>query len=450
VTALAPSQRLWTGPQGKVVAGIFSLAFLVAFESLAVATVMPVVADELGGLELYALAFAAPIAVGIVSMTLAGPLMDRHGPATGLQTGVAVFVGGLFVAGLAPSMPVFLAGRAVQGLGMGFVGVALYVVIGRTFHEHLRAKVFTVMTSAWVLPALIGPLIAGTIAEAVGWRWVFLGVPVIAVASLLLMLEALRMIAGESGVKIDTRRVVWAALVAAGVLGVSLAGQRTVVWWPVAVVIAVAVTVTFASRLLPSGTWRARRGLPSVVVTRSLLAAGFFAAETYVPLSLVQHRGLGVTRAGVLLTAAAVLWFAGSWLAAHVPGLDSKPLRVRLGAVCVLVGTCAGFLTLMTSVPVVVVAVVWSLGGLGMGMAASTLGVLVLDHSTTAEQGVNSAAMQTSDAVTQSLVLALGSVAFTVVLAEHEQVGYLLVFGIAVAVATLGVLTSWRVTSGIS
>jgi MFS family permease len=112
------------------------LAFLVAFESLAVATVMPVVADELGGLELYALAFAAPIAVGIVSMTLAGPLMDRHGPATGLQAGVAVFVGGLLLAGLAPSMPVFLAGRAVQGLGMGFVGVALYVVIGRTFHRH--------------------------------------------------------------------------------------------------------------------------------------------------------------------------------------------------------------------------------------------------------------------------------------------------------------------------
>jgi hypothetical protein len=291
------------------------------------------------------------------------------------------------------------------------------------------------MTSAWVLPALVGPLIAGTITDVVGWRWVFLGVPVIAVASLVLMREALRAIAGDSDVTIDTRRVVWAALVAAGVLGVSVAGQRTVAWWPVLIVIAVSVTVTFASRLLPPGTWHARRGLPSVVVTRSLLAAGFFAAETYVPLSLVQ------------LTAAAVLWFAGSWLAAHATVLESKPLRVRLGAMCVLVGTGAGFLTLMTSVPVVVVAAVWSLGGLGMGMAASTLGVLVLDHSTTAEQGANSAAMQTSDAVTQSLVLALGSVAFAVALTEHEQMGYLLVFGTAVAVAALGVLTSWRVSS---
>ncbi|MET0821943.1 MAG: MFS transporter, partial [Aeromicrobium sp.] len=96
---LDESDRLWTGPHARVVLGIFSLAFFVAFESLAVATVMPAVADELGGLRLYALSFAAPIAVGIVSMTVAGPLMDRRGPGLGLRLGVAVFVIGLLVAG---------------------------------------------------------------------------------------------------------------------------------------------------------------------------------------------------------------------------------------------------------------------------------------------------------------------------------------------------------------
>ncbi|MET0821418.1 MAG: MFS transporter, partial [Aeromicrobium sp.] len=394
--------------------------------------------------------FAAPIAVGIVSMTVAGPLMDRRGPGLGLRLGVAVFVIGLLVAGLAPSMPVFLAGRAVQGLGMGFVGVGLYVVIGQTFQEDLRARVFTVVTSAWVLPALVGPFIAGAITDLAGWRWVFLAVPAIAVASLVLIWEALDAIEGDPEVVVDRRRAGWAVMVAAGVVVVSVAGQRTVSWWPAAVLVATVVTLRYASRLLPAGTWRARRGLPVVVITRSLLCAAFLGAETYIPLSLVQHRDLSVTTAGLLLTSAAVLWFSGAWLAAHVPALASKPLRVRLGAACVMTGVGAGFLTLVPWVPVFVVAAVWGIGGLGMGIAVSTLGVLLLDHSTPVEQGANSAAMQTSDAVMESLVLALGSVVFAVMLAEHEQAGYLLVFGGAVVVAVLGVLASSRVTSSAS
>lgn len=441
------ADRLWTGPHGRVVLGIFSLAFLVAFESLAVATVMPVVADDLGGLALYAVSFAAPIAIGVVSMTLAGPLTDRRGPGVGLRGGVAVFVVGLLVAGLAPTMAVFLAGRAVQGLGMGFVGVGLYVVIGRTFDERLRARVFTVMAGAWMLPALVGPFIAGTIADVVGWRWVFLGVPALAVAALGLIWRALDAIDGDPAVRVDRHRVVWAVGVAGGVLAVSAAGQRAVPGWPLLLLGALAVTIVLAPRLVPAGTWTGRRGLPSVIATRSLLAAGFFGAETYVPLSLVEHRGLSVSHAGLLLTGAALSWFGGSWLAANVPALSSKPVRVRLGAVCVLVGTSAGFLTLVASAPVVVIAAVWAVGGLGMGMAASTLGVLLLDHSASEEQGANSAAMQTNDAVVQSLVLAVGSVVFAVMLDVDATAGYVLVFGLAAAVAGLAVASSSRVTS---
>jgi MFS family permease len=443
-------ERLWTGPHGRVVLGIFSLAFLVAFESLAVATVRPLVAGELDGIGLYALAFAAPIAVGVVSMTVAGPLMDRRGPGRGLRAGVAVFVAGLLVAGLAPSMPVFLVGRAVQGLGMGFVGVGLYVVIGRTFEEGLRARVFTVMTSAWVLPALVGPFVAGTVADVVGWRWVFLAVPAIAVASLGLIWRALDRIEGDATVPVDRRRTTWAVWAAAGVLGVSVAGQRSFVGWPVVLAVAIVAVVAFAPRLVPSGTWRGRRGLPSVVATRSLLSAGFFGAETYVPLSLVEHRGLSVSQAGLLLTGAAVLWFGGSWLAANVPALSSKPLRVRLGAACVLVGTCSGFLTLVPAVPVVVIAAVWAVGGFGMGMGASTLGVLMLDHSAPGEQGANSAGMQVNDAVTQSLVLALGSVVFAAMLTIDATASYVLVFGLAAAVGALAVASSSRVTASAS
>ncbi|KQV73731.1 hypothetical protein ASC61_01145 [Aeromicrobium sp. Root344] len=445
MTTLEHTDRLWLGPYGRVVAGIFSLAFLVAFESLAVATVMPVVADELDGLGLYALSFAAPSAVAVVSMTIAGPLMDRRGPGLALRAGVGIFSAGLLLAGLAPTMAVFLVGRSVQGLGMGFVGVGLYVVIGKVFPDHMRARVWTVMTSAWVLPALVGPVIAGFIADHVGWRWVFLSVPLVAVGSLLLIWQALSRLDGDPEVTADRRRLGWAAWTAGGILAVSLAGQRAVAWWPVLLAVALALIGAYAPRLLPAGTWRGRRGLPSVIVTRSLLSAAFFGAETYVPLSLVEHRGLEVSQAGLLLTSAAVLWFSGSWIAANVPALSSKTLRVRLGAVCVLTGTGAGFLTLTDTVPVLVIAATWSVGGLGMGLAASTLGVLLLDHSGAGEQGANSAAMQTSDAVVQSLVLAVGSVVFAVMLGVDDVTGYVLVFALAGATGALGVAASLRV-----
>ena len=444
MTALATSERLWLGPHGRVVAGIFSLAFLVAFESLAVATVMPVVADDLDGLGLYALAFAAPTAVAVVSMTIAGPLMDRRGPGPALRTGVAVFAAGLLVSGLAPTMPVFLAGRAVQGLGMGFIGVGLYVVIGKVFPEHMRARVFTVMTSAWVLPALVGPVIAGFVADRLGWRWVFLSVPVVAVASLLLIWDALSRLDGDPAAETDRRRLWWASLTAGAILAVSVVGQRAVDWWPVPLIGALAIIAAYAPRLLPTGTWRGRRGLPSVIATRSLLSAGFFGAETYVPLSLVEHRGLSVSQAGLLLTSAAVLWFSGSWIAANLPVLASKTLRVRLGAGCVLIGIGSGFLTLTDAVPVIVVALTWSIGGLGMGLAASTLGVLLLDHSAPGQQGANSAAMQTSDAVVQSLVLAIGSVVFAVMLSVDEMTGYVLVFALAAVTGAVAVAATTR------
>lgn len=446
MTALTSrSERLWFGPYGRVVAGIFSLAFLVAFESLAVVTVMPVVADELDGLGLYALTFAAPTAVAVVSMTIAGPLMDRRGPGPALRAGVGIFAAGLLVSGLAPTMETFLIGRAVQGLGMGFISVGLYVVIGGVFPEHMRARVFTVMTSAWLLPALVGPVVAGFVAERAGWRWVFLSVPVVAVGSLLLIWAALGRLGGNPGTTFDRRRLWWASLTAGGILAVSIAGQRAVSWWPVLLVGALALVVAYAPRLLPRGTWSGRRGLPSIMATRSLLNAGFFSAETYVPLALVQHHGLNVSQAGLLLTSAAVMWFSGSWFAAHVPALASKRLRVRLGVGCVLLGIGSGFLTLIDGVPVALIAVIWSIGGLGMGMAAPTLGILLLDHSAPGEQGANSAAMQTSDAVVQSLALAIGSVVFAVMLSVDEMTGYVLVFALAAVAGTLAVAASARV-----
>jgi len=457
-------ERLWAGAQGRVLVGVFVLAFLEAFEAMAVSTAMPAVARELHALGAIALAFSVPLAVSVVSRAAAGSSMDRRGPGRGLRLGVALFVVGLVVAGLAPTMPVFLLGRAVQGYATGLTGVGLWVLVGRVFPEHLRARVFSVMAGAWVLPALVGPGIAGLVSELAGWRWVFLSVPPLALASFGLLRGALRRVDDAFRAQRDAgmaakadgppargprpatgrRALAWSLPVSVALLVTSGSGQGGGLTGPVLLVAAVAAVVVAAPRLLPAGTWTGRRGLPSTMSARSLVAAGYLGAETYLPLSLVEHRGMSLAAAGLLLTASAVAWSAAAWLGAHAPVLAAPVRRVRLGSVCVVVGAAGTALAGAPQLPLWTVAALWTLAGLGMGLSNPTFAVMVMDASGASEQGVNSAAMQTNDVVVQSLVLAVGAAVFAGLVAARPAGAFVVVCALAVATAALGLALTAR------
>jgi len=159
-----------------VTMGIFLLVMLDAFVALAVSTIMPPISAELHGAGLYAFAFAGPVAVSVIGMALAGIWSDRGNPRSALFVSVVVFASGLIVVALAPSMVAFVSGRLVHGLAGGAITVALYVIVARVYPQALHARVFAAFATAWVIPSLVGPAIAGVLAETVGWRWVFIGV----------------------------------------------------------------------------------------------------------------------------------------------------------------------------------------------------------------------------------------------------------------------------------
>ena len=219
----AARPSLWTGRHLRTTIGIGALAFLFAFEALAVATVMPRVAEELDGLTWYGAAFAAPLATSVVAYALAGRWIDRRGTRPAIAVGVVVFCLGVVLAGLAPSMPVLMLGRLVQGFGAGACGVAIYVVVAQAYDEVLRPGAFAVLSAAWVGPALVGPVLAATVADTVGWRWIFLAVPVIALPSWWLIRDAPGEPTGGGsiggGPTGAPHTVGWAVLAALGVAG---------------------------------------------------------------------------------------------------------------------------------------------------------------------------------------------------------------------------------------
>lgn len=449
--ARSATERIFTRAHIGLVLGIFCTVFLIAFEALAVATVLPIAARDLDGFDLYAWSFTALLLMSLVATVLAGEYNDRRGPRAPLLTGTAVFIAGLLLAGSAASMWPFIVGRAVQGFGAGLVVVSLYVVIGRAFPEKLRPQMFALLSSGWVLPSIIGPVIAGYVADTWGWRWVFLGIAPLVIPAVALMAGRLgrltapaEQIAG-SGPR-GWRRVGLAAGTAAGVAMLQYAGQH-LDWDSLGyLVIGLAVLVPTVRLLLPRGALVMRRGLASTVVMRGLLSGAFFGAEAFIPLMLVSQRGLTATQAGSSLTGAALGWAFGSWLQGRPSTTVPRNRLVQLGAVLVALTVVAASLTVMEVTPAWTIAIAWAGGGVGMGLAMSSISVLVFEQSPVEEQGANAAALQISDATLSVVFVGIGGTLLAAGGgADAGPTTFLLIFSVTAGLAAFAAVVAPRV-----
>jgi len=397
--------------------GIVSCVLLVAFEATAVNTAMPVAARALHGLGLYAFAFSGYFTASLLAMVVSGEWSDKRGPLGPLAAGIGTFGVGLVIAGTAQNMWIFVAGRAVQGLGGGLLIVALYVVVGRAYPERLRASVFAAFSAAWVLPSIVGPVISGSVTQHLGWRWVFLSIPVLVLLPVLLMLPQLRRLQAEDtrarGWGLDRRRILLAVALAAGAGLLEYAGQLLDPLALLPAAAGLALLVPAVLRLLPRGTLRAARGLPTVILLRGLAAGTFFAAESFIPLMLVTQRGLSPTLAGLSLTSGGLSWALGSWLQGRPWADRHRVLLIRLGFAMSATAITGAGLALVHGIPPYVVACAWAVGGAGMGMTISSVGVLMLGLSAPADTGENSASLQVSDALGNVLLTAVAGVLFT-------------------------------------
>lgn len=407
------------GPAHRALSiGIVAVVFLIAFEATAVGTAMPVAARELHGVALYAFAFSSYFTTSLFGMVVAGQWADRRGPLGALATGMAAWAAGLALSGTAGAMWVFVAGRAVQGLGGGLVIVALYVVVSRAYPSRLQPAIMAAFAASWVIPSVVGPLAAGTVAEHLGWRWVFLGIPALVAVPLVLALPAIRQRAsgpadpGAPLPSFDRRRIRLALGIALGAGLLQYAGQdlRWLSLLPAAA--GAALLVPSVLGVLPKGTYRATRGLPSVVLLRGIAAGSFIAAESFVPLMLVTQRGLSPTLAGLSLAAGGATWALGSYVQSRPRTEAYRARLVVLGMLLVAGAIATAPTVLIDGVPAWIVAAAWAFGCFGMGLVIGSTSVLLLKLSAPEEAGTNSAALQISDALSNVLLLAAGGAAF--------------------------------------
>jgi MFS family permease len=449
------------GPQRRALTvGLVLTITFVASEALAVVTVMPVVARDLGGLRLYGWVFSGFMLGSVIGIVAAGREADRRGPAVPFVAGVVLFGAGLAVAGLAPSMGVLVAGRVLQGVGAGAVPSVAYATIGRTLPGALRARMMAVLSTAWVAPGLAGPAISAEVARLFGWRWVFLGLlPIVAVAGTIAV-PALIRLGPPASAGAQEHRMTDGFRTAAGatliLAGLSLAagsgagpGRLTAVLGGLALMVAGAGTgLPALRRLVPPGTLTARPGLPATILTRGLLTFTFFGADAYVTLTMTAVRHRSPVVAGIAVTGATVAWTAGAWVQARLS--DTWPGRrlVRSGLVVVLAGIVGMVLVLQPGVPVAEGLAAWSVAGLGMGLAYAPISLMMLQKAPPGQEGRVSASLNLADVLGTAIGIGVGGAAVAATASHDLRLGITIAFAAAAAVGLAALVVTQRLPSG--
>jgi len=379
-----------TPEQFVVAAGIMAGLAVAALDSTVVSTAMPTIIGDLGGLAEYSWVFSAYLLASTVTVPLYARLADMYGRKPIFLTGLALFVGGSMLCGSARSMTMLILFRTIQGLGAGAVQPISFTILGDVFESEQRAKIQGLFSGVWGAAAVVGPAIGSIITTTIGWRWVFfVNVPVGLTAAFLIgrflheRVERHRHRLDLAGAGILTVGLV--SLLFAATEGGQLWGWTSpATLGLVAAALALLVAFVFIERRI------AEPLIDLSLLAMPVIAAGLaigalsgvvmFSLSTYVPPLVQGVMGGTALQAGVAVAAMSIGWPIGSIAGGRALLRFGARPTVLLGMAMLVVGTCVvtqatrpGDLT----GGLAVAALGEAITGLGMGLSATTILVMV-------------------------------------------------------------------------
>ena len=451
------AQGPFSGAYRIVTISILALVTIIAFESMAVSTVMPDVATDLNAVRSYGLAFSVMLTAELLGIVLAGVWVDRSGPLPALLIGMLFLAAGSLLCGAALGLVMLLVGRGLAGFGAGLLLVVFFVIIGRVYPAAIRPRLFGFVSAAWVVPSLLGPPIAAWIAESLSWRWVFWIVVVTIVVIGVLLLGKAHLLGSAGQAVVSNRdhsahvRAAWLGVVIALAAGAVQYGSHELevelsAKTAIGLIGLVGMAIA-APLLLPAGTWVMRRGLPSVMLARFLASVSFFGTVTFLPLYLVNERDLSLAFAGLLLAVGSLGWAGGSWIQSSSRWDGRREQLISLGGLGLVIGICGLALAAWFILPLAVFPVLLVFMGLGMGMATATSSVLMLLLASEAEHGEASTSLNLADVLGSVSGIAAAGAVFA---ALHVEAGadahvFGLIWSITAVAAGVLVITGRRI-----
>lgn len=425
-------------------------------------TILPSVVRDIGGIDYYAWNTTLFVAASILGSALSARLLARTGPRGAYISASLVFAAGALICGLAPSMPVMLLGRFIQGLGGGFLFALSYAMIRLVFDESLWPRAMALISGMWGVATLVGPAIGGIFAGFGVWRAAFWSL--IPVAALFALLAA-TVLPGRSADRAPGSPLALAQLLflTAAVLAVSAGSVSPELSHNIlglgAAVILTALLIRSERRarhrLLPDGAFRISTTLGALYATMSLLAVAVTSGEIFVPLFLQVLHHQSALVAGYLAALMGAGWTLGSVASSGASGAGIRrailagPILGLVGMLmlAVLMGSpSSGDWLAVMPICLALVAI-----GLGVGLAWPHLLTRVFQAAPAGEQDLTSASITTVQLFATALGAALaGMVANLAGLTEPGGIagtmsaaGWL--FGVFALAPVIGVFTALRV-----
>ncbi|VVN65380.1 MFS transporter [Pseudomonas fluorescens] len=381
-------------------------------------TILPSVVRDIGGIDYYAWNTTLFVAASILGSALSARLLIGMGPRGAYIIATLVFAGGALLCAFAPSMPVMLVGRLIQGLGGGFLFALSYAMIRLVFHEALWPRAMALVSGMWGVATLIGPAVGGIFAELGAWRAAFWSL--VPVAALFALLAAV-VLPKRSAERAERSPLPLAQLVflTLAVLAVSAGSVSPIFLWNIlglaAAALLTALLITTESRarhrLLPAGAFRITSALGALYATMSLLAVAVTSGEIFVPLFLQTLHHQSPLAAGYLAALMAAGWTLGSIASSGASGKGIRrailagPILGVTGmvALAVLIRTeSAGGWQTVTPLCLALVAI-----GLGVGLAWPHLLTRVFQVAPAGEQDLAAASITTVQLFATALGAAL-------------------------------------------
>jgi MFS family permease len=346
------------------------LIALTIIGSSAVTVAVPVVRADLGlDVSSAAWIFAVFSLCFAVATAVFGRIADLAGLRTPLVVGVVLMAVGSAIVGLAPSLPIILAGRVVQGIGSGAVPVLANGIVAARWDGPARSALFGTLMAVVSVVSGSGPVIGGTVEAVLGWRWVF-ALPAL---GLLLIVPIARLAPTERhGGELDVPGVAATSLAIAGLVGLIQAPTAGAGVGVVGLVLLVLGVPLAAMRVrarpngfLPLAVLRDGQIMRAAVAGMTLLAA-YFAMLLAAPELLAATRGWRPLQVGIVLLPAAIAGAAAARYAGRVGPRIGHFRTARTAATAALTGLAVGALA-PTSVP----AIVLGLAGTAIGFGAA-------------------------------------------------------------------------------
>ncbi len=403
---------------------------MAAIEGTVVATAMPTIVAELGGLANYSWVFSAYMLTSTTTVPLYGKLSDLYGRRPIFYIAMTLFLVGSMLSGLSANMGQLIGFRVLQGLGAGGLLPLAFIMIGDMFTFEQRARMQGFFSGVWGVASVIGPLLGGFLVDNLSWHWVFYVNVLPGILAALLVGVAWREgIHGHPGVARPVVDYAGAVLLTAAVvallvglfelgtpLGPLLLGAAAVLF-----LVLIVVERRATDPVLPLPLFRER--LFAVATAQGLLAGwAMFGSTNYVPLFGQAVLGVSATAAGATLTPMTLSWVAASIIGSRL----LLHFGYRVIALAGMVSLTAGSLLMVTLTatahsPTILPLIMFSLGLMGVGMGLSVPAFLIAVQSSVPRRklGTATAGVQFSRSIGGTLGVSIMGVILAVALSAN-------------------------------